>query len=155
MSGSIIRMIPLPEATGPDVGGKAAALGELLRAKLPVSGGFVVPVQVFLEHVERAFGSLRPSAGTEEKSRAIMETPLSDDLVSQFHEAWGLHIHGPAAVRSSANVEDSPNATFAGQFRTVLNVENVSMALEGVRSCWASLLSQHVEKYASSLRYAS
>ncbi|MCL6508086.1 MAG: hypothetical protein K6T59_13790, partial [Bryobacteraceae bacterium] len=54
-----------------------------------------------------------------------------------------------AAVRSSASVEDSATASFAGQYHTQLRVADAKAGLKAIRQCWASLFSEHATAYSN------
>src|SRR3954447_4744041 len=94
------------------VGGKAAGLGELIRRGERVPPGFCVTTRAHrLGVVPRA------------------------EILAAF-ERLGA---GPVAVRSSATAEDLPDASFAGQHDTVLNVTGPAALLVAIEACWASL----------------
>ncbi len=144
----------------PRVGGKAASLGELTAAGLPVPGGYVVTTAAFEQaladldpdgHIRAAVGALDSGnhAGIQacsQRLRAQVEQGrLSDALVDAVVAAYtalgsGLSDH-PVAVRSSATSEDSSDASFAGMQDTFLWVRGPERVLTAVRSCWASLYS--------------
>ena len=141
-------VLPLCDAgTAAEVGGKAASLGHLIRSGLPVPDGFVVAVAAEREHAARAFHGLTEGAGYNERARAILDTPISGDLRDEFVKAFSSQISGAAAVRSSAIAEDAAEASFAGQFLTTLGVESAEVALNALRSSWASLWSAHAAAY--------
>ncbi len=145
-----INVIPLVAAAQvQEVGGKAAALSRLIQEQLPVPNGFVVPVDAYRDHITRAFANLPASAGPEARAAAILRTPLSRALAEHVHSAWKKYIKKKAAVRSSATVEDSTMASFAGQYYTHLDVADARMALKAIRKCWASLFSAHAVAYAA------
>ncbi len=139
------------------VGGKAAGLGRLLRAGLPVPPGFVLTADAF-----RAFlghnGLEGRLAGREEARRDVLGGLRAgrwpDDLRTELEEAYVAlreRTHGaPVAVRSSATAEDSAGASFAGQHSTVLNIEGIDAVLVGVLACWASLYSREARQYRRS-----
>ena len=69
----------------------------------------------------------------------LLNSPLPPELEQDILSAYRA-IGSPAvAVRSSATAEDLPDASFAGQQRTVLDVQGPAALLEAVRSCWAGL----------------
>lgn len=144
-------MFPLRNAADvADVGGKAAALGKMIRAKLPVPDGFVVPVSAFEEHVDRVLRKLSIDVSAADIAEAIRRTPFDETFKVCFSKAWKESIDSSAAVRSSATVEDSATASFAGQYHSELNVSTVDEAMKAVRRCWASLFSTHAVAYAKS-----
>lgn len=91
-------------------GGKAFVLARLRRAGLPVPDGFVL------------------TAGASADDPAWRE-----ELVSAYHE-----LGGPVAVRSSSVVEDGAEASFAGQFATLLDVRGEDDVVEAARTCLRS-----------------
>lgn len=143
-------IISLAEAKDVDlVGGKAAALGMLIRSGLPVPNGFVVSVVASKEHSARAFQALASDATISARALAIEQLPVADSFRQNFISAWNASIRNTAAVRSSATVEDNAKASFAGQFLTVLKVSGAEAALNATRACWASLWSKHADAYGA------
>ena len=141
-------------------GGKAANLGELTRAGLPVPPGFVVATAAYRSYVaehqldERITALATPSddpAGYDEASaqiRALFADELSEALRAEIAEAYATLGDGmPVAVRSSATAEDLPEASFAGQQDTYLNVRGLEDLLVAVRDCWASLWTARAMAY--------
>ena len=135
-------------------GGKGANLGEMSRAGMPVPPGFIVTAEAYFEFM-RGAGLIRmardllegldssdgkqlrqvASQIQENISQCEMPTSLSDEIRRYYREMG----EGLVAVRSSATAEDLPEASFAGQQRTFLNVEGENGVIEAVRGCWASL----------------
>ncbi|KKT68533.1 MAG: Phosphoenolpyruvate synthase [candidate division WWE3 bacterium GW2011_GWB1_44_4] len=141
----------------PIAGGKGANLGEMTTAGIPVPNGFVVTSTVYFEFLEKT--SLKHKILTElsgldysnseklfEASKriktAIMEAEMSEDLKSfikdYYHELSGEE-DKLVAVRSSATAEDLPDASFAGQQETYLNIKGWQNVVKNVQKCWASL----------------
>ncbi len=141
------------------VGGKGANLGELVRIGLTVPPGFVVTTQAYDLAVERAGLHDQVLAATEvasdgradAASRVIYETlaraPLPIEVGDAVLAAYRELEAGPVAVRSSATAEDLPEAAFAGQQETYLNVVGEDGLLEAVRDCFASLWSERAVLY--------
>jgi len=160
------RLAEVGSADKPSVGGKAAALGELIRAGIPVPPGFVVETEAFGQAmaVLDASGSLvrsvadlpagdvsaiaRVAAGVRERITAL---PLPGDVVAQItagYEALSPSAAAVAvAVRSSATMEDSAAASFAGLQDTYLAVRGAAAVLDAVRRCWASLYNDESVAY--------
>ncbi|ELY71069.1 phosphoenolpyruvate synthase [Natrinema versiforme] len=144
------------------VGGKGASLGELTGAGLPVPPGFVVTAGTYRSFIEDAeideelFEAVDvdvddSSALADAADRAqelILETPFPDDLREEIVASYREVGNGEAfvAVRSSATAEDLPDASFAGQQETFLNVTEEDL-LDRVRECWASLFTQRAIYY--------
>lgn len=94
-------IVPLNRATDiRQVGGKAAALGRMLRAGLPVPAGFVIPVTAFEQHVGRALATLAPDASLSDRVRAIKRTPISRELIRDIQNGFETYIRSQAVVRS-------------------------------------------------------
>lgn len=160
-------VLGFPEIDGTQVavaGGKGAHLGELSRLDgLRVPEGFCVTTDAFRRTVAEApairglldrLSSLSPDDRREvgalsaEVREAIQELPIPDDLAAAIKgQLVRIGERGAYAVRSSATVEDSPTASFAGQGDTYLNVVGSAEVLHHVRRCWASLFSERVVMY--------
>lgn len=140
------------------VGGKGASLGEMINAGAPVPGGFAVTAQAFRDFIDRSgitqnlFDSLKldvndPQALNEasEKAKgivlnAVVPTDLETEIKDRYQELCereGEEVF--VAVRSSATAEDLPDASFAGQQDTFLNMRGQDQVLDAVKRCWASL----------------
>ena len=143
------------------VGGKGASLGELTGAGLPVPPGFVVTAGTYRAFIEEAgideelFAAMdvdpEDSAALKEASETahelILETPFPEEVREEILAAYEeLGEDTFVAVRSSATAEDLPDASFAGQQETFLNVQGEKL-LERVKECWASLFSQRAIYY--------
>src|SRR5215210_2905706 len=150
----------------PIVGGKAANLGELIRAGLPVPPGFCVTTAAY-ELVAGDAGLRRilddlAETPPEDVARlaelaaaaraALLAAPVPKDVIEAIGEAYRGLGDGdePVAVRSSATAEDLPTASFAGQQDTYLNVVGTEALVEAVRSCWASLWTDRAVSYRAS-----
>ncbi|WHT21041.1 PEP/pyruvate-binding domain-containing protein [Crossiella sp. CA-258035] len=134
------------------VGGKAANLGEMIGAELPVPEGFVLTT-----HAYRAVAGpldLTGAAKDPAAARELVRTaPVPADLVELIATAYGrLGQDVPVAVRSSATAEDLPFASFAGQQDTYLNVVGAQALLDAVRRCWASLWTDRAVSYRETNR---
>jgi len=143
------------------VGGKAASLGEMTTAELPVPPAFVVTAGTYRSFIEttgideelfdtvdvETDDSEALAAAAEDAQRLIRETPIPDSLREEILGAYDeLGGSPPVAVRSSATAEDLPDASFAGQQETFLNVTR-SALVDRVRECWASLFTQRALYY--------
>ncbi|MDS0293493.1 phosphoenolpyruvate synthase [Halogeometricum luteum] len=144
------------------VGGKGASLGELTSAGLPVPPGFVVTAGTYRSFIEEAgideelfdavdvdhedSGALKTAH--ERAHELIMETPVPEEVGEEILAAYDDIGEGEAfvAVRSSATAEDLPDASFAGQQETYLNVQKDDL-IQRVKECWASLFSQRAIYY--------
>ncbi len=153
------------------VGGKNASLGEMYKNLAPkgvkIPNGFCVTAHAYKYFVEKT--------GTEEKIRkilgtldtsdvknlaehgqkvrqAIMEAELPQELKDKIVEAY-INLckqygdNTDVAVRSSATAEDLPDASFAGQQETYLNIKGAQALLESCKKCFASLFTNRAIYY--------
>ncbi len=149
-------------------GGKAANLGELTQAGLPVPPGFCVTTEAYALVAEGA--GLEPILAELATARAddtmhlaelaaaararLLAAPMPERVAEAIRKAYGELEHEepvPVAVRSSATAEDLPFASFAGQQETYLNVIGIEALLDAVRRCWASLWTDRAVSYRESL----
>ncbi len=150
------------------VGGKGRSLAQMTRAGFDVPQGFLLSTAAYRDFVaDNQLGSrilevARPEivdsrASFESASRSIQAlitgcelTPeLQAELTSAYHALPG---DSPAvAVRSSANAEDLPGLSFAGQQETYLNVSGPEALIEAVRNCWASLWTTQAISYRNEM----
>lgn len=145
-----------PAATLALAGGKGTSLARLASAGLPVPDGYHITTDAYRDFVAanglhpRILAALQPvdparPATLEQAAQAIDALfaggAMPPDLAAAIVQAYAaLPGDNPAvAVRSSATAEDLPEASFAGQQETFLNVSGSSSLLEAVRRCWASL----------------
>jgi pyruvate,water dikinase len=163
-------VVTLKDAAGAGaVGGKAASLGELARAGVAVPPGFAVTTEAFAAAMTAADadGALRagiealPAADVAEIARAaarfravVTGAPLPAGVAAAIEAGYAAleDSSGPnagidVAVRSSATVEDSAEASFAGLQDTYLGVSGADAVLEHVRRCWASLYNDESVAY--------
>jgi pyruvate,water dikinase len=150
-------VLPLHELGRRDLavaGGKGANLGELVRAGFPVPPGFVVTTAAYDRFVaDNRLGETIARALHEERGSgaairdafegALIPPEVGRDILAAYHRLG----QGPVAVRSSATAEDLPQAAFAGQQDTFLNVVGTEALLDAVRRCWASLWSERAIAY--------
>ncbi|MCX8206012.1 MAG: PEP-utilizing enzyme, partial [Candidatus Micrarchaeota archaeon] len=139
-------------------GGKGANLGEMYRAGLPVPPGFVVTSEAYFKFIEEArigdrikrilkgtniYDAAQLQAASEEIKALILGGKMPKDIEKEIRKAYktlrGKEEQYFVAVRSSATAEDLPEASFAGQQETYLNVPDEESLLVAVQKCWASL----------------
>jgi len=133
-------------------GGKAAHLGELLRIEgVTVPSGFCVTTDAFRRVVAEAPSVDLSRLDPDDRAairQAVEAVPIPEDVAAAITGALErLGAGGAYAVRSSATVEDSPTASFAGQHETFLNVVGPAAVLRHVSRCWASLFTERAVTY--------
>ena len=155
---------PLSEVGQAEVasaGGKAASLGELTRAGIPVPRGFVVTAGAFARAMAvvggadallRSVENLAPEDGealgrvAAELRALITAAPVPAEVAAAVEAAYG-ELGAVVAVRSSATLEDSAEASFAGLQDTYLGIRGADEVLDAMRRCWASLYNDESVAY--------
>lgn len=152
-------VLPLSKVGAADlplVGGKAANLGELIKAAIDVPDGFVITTDAYGAALEDARLSVPDAAENdpEEFRNRVAGIDLPPGLAEQIATAYARLGSGPVAVRSSATAEDLPGATFAGQQDSELDVVGLPQVIDATRRCWASLWSERAVAYRRRRRIA-
>ena len=148
------------------VGGKGASLGEMASLGLPVPRAFVVTAQAFRRFLveadleEKIFSSfekldVEDNAALEKAAdnakelvmKAKMPAIIKEEIKKAYKKMSAEDLI--VAVRSSATAEDLPDASFAGQQETYLNIKGAANLLESVQKCWASLYGARAIYYRS------
>ncbi len=165
----VLPLESLRMADVPTVGGKNASLGELISqlsaAGVRVPGGFATTAQAYVDflresglkaRIDEALDRLDvedvtalAQAGAEIR-RWVGEAPLPAALEEQIRESFRALDGGAGAsfaVRSSATAEDLPDASFAGQQETFLNIRGIDHVLEAIRHVFASLYNDRAIAY--------
>ena len=175
-------ILPL-EAVGLDdlalVGGKCASLGEMIQhlsgLGVNIPGGFVVTTDAYWQFMEQSelepfirrelelidfanVESLRRAGGRIRQaiSNARFPQELSIQIIAAYEELSQRYgqMQTDVAVRSSATAEDLPDASFAGQQETYLNVRGPAALIDAVRNCFASLFTDRAISYRKTFNYA-
>lgn len=142
----------------PYVGGKGANLGEMYSFGIPVPNGFVITVEAYQNVIEH--NALQPvireiirqTEVTNQKEleksaikiqRLIQTADIPKELVEEIFNSYKNLKPGDTnplvAVRSSATAEDLPDASFAGQQESFLDIKGESNLIQAVRKAWSSL----------------
>jgi pyruvate,water dikinase len=158
------------------VGGKNASLGEMISqlsgAGVRVPGGFATTAEAFRDflggtgldqRIAERLGRLDPddvrelAAAGGEIRQWIIDTPFPAEFEQSVRQAFAkldADGKGSFAVRSSATAEDLPDASFAGQQETFLNVVGIDDVLEKIRHVFASLYNDRAISYRVHKGYA-
>ncbi len=160
------------------VGGKNASLGEMLQNLTPlgiqIPGGFVVTVAAYREfirynnlddQIRKIINDIRLDdieslrrGGLQARQllkNAKFPRELSDAIIEKYYELSRTYDQDitDVAVRSSATAEDLPDASFAGQQETYLNVRGPAPLMNAVRNCFASIFTDRAISYRQSFGY--
>ncbi len=156
----------------PQVGGKNASLGEMLRELTPkgirIPDGFAVTAQAYraflhFNELEAEIADLLKGLNTHDVNDLLHRTEQIRSLIlagdfppdmrqevltsyQKLSQEYGMSF-ADVAVRSSATAEDLPTASFAGQQESFLNVRGEAMLLESVKKCFASLFTPRATSY--------
>ncbi len=165
-------VVPLEELGKDDVdrvGGKNASLGEMIRhlgeAGVAVPGGFATTAEAYRDfishnHLDARIHELLDALDVDDVTRLaevgrqlrqwIAEAPLQPALDQAIDEAYGRIMadgEHAVAVRSSATAEDLPDASFAGQQETFLNVNGLAQTKRAIKDVFASLFNDRAISY--------
>ncbi len=139
----------------PLVGGKGANLGEMTQAGIPVPNGFIVTSPAYFYFIES--NQLKDKikavlkdldinnnkalfSASHKVKELVLNANMPSDLADSIRSAYAkFESNQEVAVRSSATAEDLPDASFAGQQATFLNISGAKDVVETVQKCWASL----------------
>ena len=172
----IIWFEDLRKTDVPSVGGKNANLGEMLNAGIPVPPGFAVTAYAYKRFIEetgianKIYEIINETVTNpndpkqyDEASKKIREliesTPMPKDIEKAIREAYEelckrLNNEVFVAVRSSATAEDLPDASFAGQQETYLNVKGADDVVKNTVKCWSSLFTPRAIFYRNQKGFA-
>lgn len=157
----------------PLVGGKGANLGEMTRAGFPVPNGFIITAEAYFQFLEitgikasidelLSKCSVNDQKDLQETSDKVRHLIMRQEfpkeiaepvIAAYFHMDHSVFKHAIVAVRSSATAEDLPDASFAGQQETYLNVYGEAELVQKVRACWASLFTPRAIFYRATNHY--
>ncbi len=161
------RVYTTPLSTKDDalevVGGKGRSLAKMDNAGFHMPGGFLVTTAAYRGFVadnnlqDQILVLAKPAVvegrASFEQSSANVQTLFADNdlaaqITTEIRQAYeALDGQPPVAVRSSANAEDLPGLSFAGQQETYLNVKGADAVVAAVKNCWASLWTAQAISY--------
>lgn len=152
------------------VGGKSSSLGEMTSAmKIPVPYGFATTTHAYRQfmaetglndQINKLLAEINDYENADELHRVcshirqmIVEAPMPSEIAMTIKKAYTAlsekmgETEPFVAIRSSATAEDLPNASFAGQQESYLNVRGAEMVLAKVQECYASLFTDRATYY--------
>ena len=161
----------------PSVGGKNANLGEMTNAKIPVPPGFAITAYSYKKFIEETGISSKIYELIKEtitnpndpkqyeiaskKIRALIEATRMpkkiENAIKSTYEELCKRLNANdifVAVRSSATAEDLPDASFAGQQETYLNIKGADEVVKNTVKCWSSLFTPRAIFYRSEKGFA-
>lgn len=160
------------------VGGKNASLGEMLQHLTPlgvkIPQGFIITVAGYTrfirfnkleERIQQLIEAVKPDdmASLQQSGGAVRQlitrSPFPPEMIDLISDAYDhlsdqyKQLCADVAVRSSATAEDLPDASFAGQQDTYLNVKGIDQLLDSVKRCFASLFTDRAISYRQRFGY--
>lgn len=153
----------LSRASLPVAGGKGANLGEMFNHGFPIPEGFMVSAESYFAFIkatgiDQAIAQLTKDMDVQDTAKlqqisaalkeiistAKMPQDIRADVIRAYNQLCGAEMPTPqqelwVAIRSSATAEDLPEASFAGQQATFLNIKGQDNVVKAVKDCWASL----------------
>ena len=163
-------VVPFSEirmANVPIVGGKTASLGELISIGMPVPDGFAITAEAYRYYITKNLleGRIKEiigktnvknirslEKGSEEIRRLVMKAKMPENLEADIFNAFKQLGANHVAVRSSATAEDMPDASFAGQQESFLNVTKEDL-IDKVKACFASLFTARAISYREDKKF--
>ncbi|MGM9954607.1 MAG: PEP/pyruvate-binding domain-containing protein [Peribacillus sp.] len=136
-----------------EVGSKALHLANIINEGVHIPNGFVLKAGALKRFMKE--NALHNQVHKEEFIDVFMKAPLPKDIEKEVLSSYEKlkELTGSkelaVAVRSSSSAEDLKDASFAGQYETILNVCEEEQLLYAVKQCWASLFSDRVREYAA------
>lgn len=156
-------------------GGKGANLGEMANLNLPIPNGFAVNAQTYKKYLDKTKiqdrilellkdldieNNNKLQATAKQIQQLVVSTPIPEEIAEEIIDNYELlgankkKAHDLieanevfVAVRSSATAEDLPEASFAGQQATYLNIKGKKNVVAAVLACWASLFTARAIYY--------
>lgn len=134
-----------------EVGSKALYLAKIIDEGVTIPNGYILKAEALRQFMKKheLHNELEHEAFVEAFEQATIPAEMEAEILASFQKLKELT--GDAdlkvAVRSSSSAEDLADASFAGQYDTILNVREEGL-LDAVKQCWASVFSEHARNYA-------
>ncbi len=151
------------------VGGKGANLGEMVAAGFPVPDGFIVTAQAYFAFLDATNlrgkihklldkldvnDNRKLQSAAKKVQQLILKAKMPTELGKKIQVAYEkLGKNTLVAVRSSATAEDLPEASFAGQQATFLNIKGAKEVVKATQKAWASLFEGRAIFYRATQKY--
>jgi len=158
----VVELQHIDDSVKPKAGGKASNLTVLINAGFNVPKGFVVTTSAYSKFIiENELENLAMNhlAGLDHTDATelhrvsgimrnhIERATLPKDVIDAISNAYQEQVLDQVAIRSSATAEDLPDASFAGQYDTSLNVKGIQHVLEHVKNCFGSMWTARAVAY--------
>lgn len=136
------------EKLNADFGGKANSLLKLVENNFNVPRFYIITSKAYQEFLK--FNHIESFNDLEKLKKEIEEANFPKTLEDEIFEYWEKYNFDKSAVRSSASYEDGQDKSFAGQYRTFLNVDKKELLMK-IKKCWISLFEDNVVAYSNDI----
>lgn len=158
----VIKLNQIDEVTKTKTGGKASNLTVLINAGFNVPKGFVVTTEAYTRFIvlnkledlaKRHLAEINHEdttqlrKATEAMREYIAQASLPKEVIDAVMTSYQEQNLGRVAIRSSATAEDLPDASFAGQYDTSLNIQGIQHVLEHIKNCFGSMWTTRAVSY--------
>ncbi len=151
-----INKEPIDSSAVKLVGGKAFPFFELKRKNIKIPDGFVVTTNAYRHFFEKnnlySYFNIKKIDQKKINSlkNSIISSTFPEEVKSEIYDKMNSLKGKSLAVRSSANIEDSENKSWAGEFDSYINITAKDVLLS-IKRCWASILNKRAIDYAGGI----
>lgn len=135
------------------VGSKALHLAHVIHEGVTIPDGFVLKANAlnYFMKEHQLHDEMSHEHFVKAFEAAAIPQQMEQEILNAFEQlkATTGDVNLTVAVRSSSSSEDLEDASFAGQYDTILNVGSAEQLLDAVKQCWASVFSEHARDYAA------
>lgn len=136
------------EKLNADFGGKANSLLKLVENNFNVPRFYIITSKAYQEFLK--FNHIESFDDLVKLKKEIEEANFPKTLEDEIFDYWEKYNFDKTAVRSSASNEDGQDKSFAGQYRTFLNVDKKDLLIK-IKKCWISLYEDNVVAYSNDI----
>ena len=157
---NVISLNSLKSFDPKELGSKGAGIAKILTQKFDTPDGFIIPCSVFVDilgdqskFISDKIQSIKPDDLTQVQEiskfacKKISSLKIKKRIISQIESEYSRIGSGSVSVRSSSISEDLIGASFAGQYRTELNITGIENIVSAILRIWASTFSANVISY--------
>ena len=157
---NVISLNSLKSFDPKELGSKGAGIAKILTQKFDTPDGFIIPCSVFVDIlgdqaklISDKIQSIKPDDLTQVQEiskfacKKVSSLKINKRIISQIESEYSRIGSGPVSVRSSSISEDLIGASFAGQYRTELNITGIENIVSAILRIWESTFSANVISY--------
>lgn len=136
------------EKLNADFGGKANSLLKLVENNFNVPRFYIITSKAYQEFLK--FNHIESFDDLVKLKKEIEDANFPNTLEDEIFDYWEKYNFDKTAVRSSASNEDGQEKSFAGQYKTFLNVDKKELLIK-IKKCWISLFEDNVVAYSNDI----